>query len=135
MTNSDAATSHNSFRLIIYAKNITDNTAEQVAVDTDCTYPGINFGCELTINPKIPNELMIDMVANNFRGQNFPNQCFGWRGLSHMMFAGWTTDAGQRIGAAAEIETGGSADTTPPAAPTGLRISSLWRWLASLFTG
>ena len=53
----------------------------------------------------------------------------GGVGLSHLMIAGWDTDAGQRVGAAAEIEGalggGGGGDVTPPPAPTNLRLSVL----------
>jgi hypothetical protein len=50
------------------------------------------------------------------------------RGISHYMMAGWTSDAGQRIGAAVEIEGGGGGGTpppldSPPAAPTNVKIS------------
>jgi hypothetical protein len=49
--------------------------------------------------------------------------CGGFAAYSHMLAAKWTTNTGQRIGAASEVESGGGA--TPPAAPTGLRFASL----------
>ncbi len=47
--------------------------------------------------------------------------CRGWAGVSHFMAAQWSTDTGQRIGAAYEIEGGGSLPSTPSAVPN-LRI-------------
>jgi hypothetical protein len=58
-----------------------------------------------------------------------PNTCAGFHAFSHLIAARWTTNAGQRIGAASEIETG--AGPTPPAAPTGLRFASLVGLLAA----
>jgi hypothetical protein len=53
--------------------------------------------------------------------------CRGYREFSHAMMARWATNAGQRIGAAVEVEGGGPA--TRPATPGGFRISSLYeKW-------
>jgi hypothetical protein len=46
-----------------------------------------------------------------------------------MIAAKWSTNAGQRIGAASEIET--AVAPTPPAAPTGLRFASLLGLIAA----
>ena len=47
--------------------------------------------------------------------------CTGYKLVSHAMQAAWTTDSGQWIGPAVEIEGNGN-DVTPPAAPQNLRI-------------
>jgi len=42
----------------------------------------------------------------NYREYGSSPGCAGYSGTSHVMYAGWDTDAGQFIGAASEIETG-----------------------------
>jgi hypothetical protein len=50
-------------------------------------------------------------------------QCNGWRGITHMIVAGWATDTGQRIGAAVEVEGSGlPSDLVPPSMPKNLRL-------------
>lgn len=116
MVNRNAASTGQHWRMQVYLKNVTDGAAEKLVVDTDAS------GTQLTpVNPRIPESVMSKLLVNMYRGQNVANQCFGWEGLSHYMVAGWNTDAGQRIGAAKEIEGGGSADTQAPAAPKNLR--------------
>jgi len=102
MTNRDAFTSGLHWRLQVYAKNVTDGTAEKLMIDTD--EPGTELAL---VNPRRPGAIMGKFLVNNYRGENFANSCFGWTGTSHYMVAGWDTDAGQRIGAATEIESGG----------------------------
>ena len=102
MINRNASTSGLHWRMLIYAKNVTDGTAEKLVVDTD--EPGTDLNA---VNPRIPEAPMNKLLVNNYRGQNFANQCTGWSGISHYIAAGWDTDAGQRIGAATEIEGGG----------------------------
>jgi len=53
---------------------------------------------------------MSGLLSNNHRAST--GSCQGWIGLSHYMMAGWTTNAGQRIGAATEIEGGAGAPAT-----------------------
>ncbi|MFO0701269.1 MAG: hypothetical protein U0236_18775 [Nitrospira sp.] len=122
MVNRNAANTGQHWRMQIYLKNVTDGAAEKLVVDTD--YPGTQLN---PVNPRIPSAVMTKLLVNLYRGENTANQCFGWEGISHYMIAGWNTDAGQRIGAAAEIEgaVGGGGSTTPPPAPTNLRLSFL----------
>jgi len=99
------------FRLQFYGKNITDNGPELTLIDLQNNVSVANL---------TPPSLMSSIQSNNHRF-SFTGACQGWLGISHYMMAGWTTDAGQRIGAATEVEGGGGA-ITPPTAPTNLRV-------------
>jgi hypothetical protein len=85
------------FELEMYGKNITDDSAEIQMI-------------KLTDNGSVSNEtppsIMSVILSNNHRFSS-SGSCLGWIGLSHYMMAGWTSNAGQRIGAASEIEGGG----------------------------
>jgi hypothetical protein len=85
------------YRMQFYTKNVTDDEAEIEAID-------------LWANPSVDNltppSLMSQILSNNHRFAS-SGVCGGWLGISHYMYAGWTTNAGQRIGAASEIEGGG----------------------------
>jgi len=95
------------YRLRFYGRNITDNDPELLILDTNGS-PLNGAGTPPTAWGRIHN--------NNYR----QNVCQGWIGVSHYMMAGWSTNTGQRIGAASEIEAGGAP--SPPAAPTNLRL-------------
>ena len=45
--------------------------------------------------------------------------CAGWQGWVYLAMGKWSTDAGQRIGAATEVEGGGGL---PPNAPSNLVV-------------
>lgn len=120
-------------RHILYMKDVTKGVtqlnggAEFVAADWYGTDTGpdnwdSSFNRSITSNPRL-----LPVAVNFYREISAGGGCVGWRGLSHLMIAGWDTDAGQRIGAAAEIESGqgGGGTGTPPPAPTNLTISSL----------
>jgi len=104
-----------SFRMRLYGRNITDDSAEVLLIDTDAgaDHPG-----------QTPPALISRMVSNNHRF----GTCNGTFGLSHFLLAGWSTDAGQRIGAASEVE-GGEAEPEPSA---DVRSAS---WLALILVG
>lgn len=87
------------WRLQMYLQNVTDGTAEFRAVDTALTDPELNFSS----NRFWPARMDSISVAN-YRAENVPNQCTGFRALSHVMIAGWDVDLGQRIGRANEVE-------------------------------
>jgi hypothetical protein len=97
------------FDLKFYGKNVTDNGPEYTIID-------------LSRNSKVSNltppDLMSMILINNYR----QGVCLGWSGISHYMLAGWTTNAGQRIGAAKEIESPGTIPS-----PTNLKVSDLFR--------
>jgi hypothetical protein len=102
------------YRLMMYGKNVTDNTDEVTILDLWSNSSVANL---------TPPQLMSTLATNNHRWSPSGTGCAGWRGISHYLLAGWTTDSGQRIGAASEIEGGGGtpADSTPPSAPTNPR--------------
>jgi hypothetical protein len=88
------------FRVQMYGKNVTDDEAEIEIID-------------LWDDPRVDNltppGLMSAILSNNHRFSS-SGTCRGWIGLSHYMYAGWTADAGQRIGAAEEIEGEGGSE-------------------------
>jgi hypothetical protein len=99
------------YRMMMYGKNITDNLPEVTILDLSMNSSVANLR---------PPMLMSTLASNNHRWSPSGTGCVGWRGISHYVMAGWTTDAGQRIGPATEIEAGGGApaDSMPPAPPT-----------------
>jgi hypothetical protein len=113
VTNRAGGSSPNGFRAQVFMKNVTDNTPEQQVIDTAGTFfSGIHpWGAWTDLTPPIQQNALF---FNGYR----QNICAGYYGFSHMMVAGWDTDAGQRIGAAYEIEGGGS----PLAPPTDLLV-------------
>jgi len=44
------------------------------------------------------------MTIDMFRATNGATPCAGFASFSHFLYAAWPTDAGQRIGAAKEVE-------------------------------
>jgi hypothetical protein len=107
------------YRMQSFMKNVTDNTAEVAVID---------LALDSRVNNLTPPMLMSKIQSNNHRWSNGA-VCRGWIGLSHFMMAGWTSDAGQSIGAAAEIEGGGGGSqsppppASPPAPPTNPKIT------------
>jgi hypothetical protein len=100
------------FQLRMYGKNVTDNGPELTLIDLS----GNSAVSKLT-----PPGLMSAILSNNHRYSS-SGTCRGWIGISHYMMAGWTTDAGQRIGGAIEIEAPGSI-----VPPTNLKVSQfIW---------
>jgi hypothetical protein len=96
------------FDFKMYGKNVTDDGPELTLLDLSTN----NAVSNLT-----PPSLMSAILSNNHR-YSASGSCRGWIGISHYMMAGWTTNAGQRIGAAGEVE--GGATTMQP--PTNLRL-------------
>lgn len=121
----------------IYWKNITDNGPEyhqRVAArigtytaEHPCENPADVNSCHYPSNKQ-------PWVIDGYR----EGTCAGYRRYAYVMLANWNTNTGQRIPPAVEIEGGGSLppgpppDQTPPSAPSGLRISSLWDWMLTL---
>ena len=98
------------YKMMLYGKNVTDNSPEITILDLSMN------GSVSNLRPPM---LMSKMVTNNHRWSPGGSGCAGWRGISHYMMAGWTTNSGQRIGPAAEIESGGGGgDAMPPAPPS-----------------
>lgn len=116
-------------RHLLYMKDVTrgvtplwNNGAETLIMDWYGTASGpdpwdASFNTRIVSSPsQIPMDLNFYREVSSGGGA-----CNGWRGASHIMYAGWNTDAGQRIGAAVEVE-GGGADPAQPQAPRNLRI-------------
>jgi hypothetical protein len=97
------------WRLEHFMKNITDNTPEVSVIDS--TGPGPNQSQRQQWVPASP---MNKINMNNHRAGGCP----GWYGFRNLVAAGWSTNAGQRIGAAVEMEGGGVPAMN---APTNLR--------------
>ena len=104
-----------------FVKNITDGTPEV----EDARFSAGCVGCMATGGPDFTWDSSIHPGNDmNWLHTEFyrAGSCRGWQGWTHLMVASWPTNAGQRIGAATEVE-GGGADVTPPAAPTGVYIT------------
>lgn len=113
-------------RYRLYAKNVTDNRAEVAVIDTgvrcpSCTPNPAGLG-ESDLRP--PSGLVNDLLINGYRESEGGEPLSGWRGWSHVLYAGWNSNAGQRIGAAQEIEgsTGGEDPAPGPNPPTNLSV-------------
>lgn len=101
--------------LEMYAKNVTDNTAEVKILDIRGDEGSPNWsGPYNTITP--PGRVRT-VKTNAYR----EGTCAGFESYLYYMAAHWATNSGQRIGAATEIESGGGGPT-PPLAPSNLRI-------------
>ena len=110
------------YRLQAFVKNVTDNRAEMKFIDTAETCPTCGyFAGGWTAPTLIPNQTITAKISN-WRNAAYSPGCAGWIGTSHLMYAGWDSDAGQRIGAAVEIEGGGGQTITPPPTPSQLQV-------------
>jgi len=94
----------------MYIKNVTDNRSEIKVADMSMDSRTKNLS---------PPVLMSRILSNNHRFAGTTGICRGWVGISHYVFAGWTTNAGQRIGPALEIE---GANIPKPPPPINLRV-------------
>jgi len=93
------------FRFEYYMKNVTDGGAEAKIIDLTSNTDVDNI---------VPSSLITKLRSNNHRF-SASGDCRGWLGFSHLVVAKWTTNSGQRIGAASEIEGGGGSP--PPSTP------------------
>jgi hypothetical protein len=109
------------FNAEVFLKNVTDNLPEIKVVDLKYTTSEWTPDGGLT-----PPSRMDQIAVNAFRslGANTVGECLGWQGFSHYMFAGWTTDAGQRIGPAYEIEGGAMSSPSPSPTPAPVTDST-----------
>lgn len=91
-----------------YMKNVTDNLPEVTLMNTSGYAPmsGVHPTSELT-----------DFNINGFRRDN-GDPCDGYIAHSHFLAAAWSSNSGQRIGAATEIEGGGGGSSNG-SNPTG----------------
>jgi len=86
----------------IYRRNVTDNLPEEKIIDTSIvtSQPVGNNWDIIRATTFKPISRINDIYIDSFRRDT----CNGYVGFSHLLSAAWNTDAGQRIGAATEIE-------------------------------
>jgi hypothetical protein len=90
----------------LYMKNVTDNGPELKVIDTTVTTQGNPILLAQSSADKTFNlRPFSSIIAHPYRA----GTCAGFNAISHYMAAAWDTDAGQRIGAAVEIEGRGPA--------------------------
>jgi hypothetical protein len=103
-------------------KNVTNNTPEELIIDSTvptANPPESDWTSTIATTWKPAATRVQEMYFDLFRRDT----CLGYIGMTHIMAAAWSTDAGQRIGAAFEIEGGGGGGVTPPSAPINLTVS------------
>ena len=91
-----------------FVKNITDGSAEveDVRFSSGCTGCMAVGGPDFTWDSSIhPTNNMNALHTELYRA----GTCLGWEGWVYAMIASWDTNAGQRIGAAYEVEGGSGA--------------------------
>ena len=106
IVNRAGGASPNGIVMTLYGKNITDNGAEAIHMYTGPGSTGIPAQDWSPVDNLTPASSITRLTPNLHRA----GTCNGYYGLLNYMIAGWDTDAGQRIGAATEIE-GGTAQT------------------------
>jgi len=116
------------WHLDVYAKNITDNLTEQKIIDTDIVttdrFGGPQWTSTLATTVKPSYGDIREFVINTFRRDT----CAGSIAMSHVLVAGYTEDTGQRVGAAYEMEGGGSGvSATTSVSPGGFRMQGVLR--------
>ena len=94
----------------MWLRNITDDGPELHIIDTSI---------DSRVNHNTPPARIIGIYANNFRVDNGGSPCSGFDGFSHYILMTWPTNAGQRIGAAAEVEGGTGPSNTSRASLQG----------------
>jgi len=116
VTNRAGGGSPNGFRFQMYQKNVTTNGPDELVLDTAGKfYSGLDaWGAWTDLTPSARQDWF------TFAGYR-QNVCAGYYGFSHLMIAGWDTDSAQRIGAASEIEGGGTPSPSP-SAPSQLNL-------------
>src|SRR5438445_289301 len=105
-----------------FRKDVTANTPEVKIIDTTVACAGCGTtqdwtggsGATTALTPPGGSPLTA-IEVNLFRNAGTNGSCAGYRAYSYILVAAWGTDAGQRIGAAAEIE--GGAVTSPSPSP------------------
>lgn len=106
----------NPYEAHLFVKNVTQNAPEYEVIDTCLPNAGLLTPCQHK-----SSQILHAVSINGYR----QGTCPGYRAYSYVMMAGWDTNAGQRIGAAVEIEGGQGGGGTPPAPPTNLRVTKL----------
>jgi len=102
-----------------YRKNVTDDLPEQLILDTSIpTSQAVGNQWDVTQATTLKPLARVDRFAvTDWRD----GACSGYHGITHILAAAWDTDAGQRIGAATEIEASTGTATIFPT-PGNLRV-------------
>jgi hypothetical protein len=97
---------------------------DTAATCTNCGTPDWSSTVANQLTRSSYGAVIWDLYRNWGPGNGSTGPCPGFYGITHLMAAAWSTDAGQRIGAATEIEGGGGGGPTPPNPPSGLLVHS-----------
>lgn len=116
------------YQFIGYRKNVTDGAAEEIIFDTSRVDASVGWTSSFVSS--LTHASRFNFIAANMYREA---PAGGFEAISHFMMAAWSTNAGQRIGAASEIEGGGALP--PPGVPTNLRIEALLGTLGVLAAG
>jgi hypothetical protein len=90
--------------LKIYRKDVTNNLPEELIIDSTIPTtqpPGNGDWSATTAATWKPSSTRVNEVYFDLFRRDF---CNGYIGLTHLMAAAWSTDSGQRIGPACEVE-------------------------------
>ena len=117
----------NGFDFQFFTKNVTDGTAEFEDYRfssgcTGCLAGGGDFVWDTGGGGAYPTVDMSALHTEFYRAAD-EGSCVGWQGWLYAVVAKWDSNAGQRIGAASEVEGGAPPDTTPPTDPTSLVVT------------
>lgn len=95
----------------MFIKDVTNNGPELHVIDTSQTRTSPSAWTSTNATTLHPTGNLNFYAVNMFRGDlgTPPNDCVGQASYSHLLIAGWDTDADQRIGAATEIEGSGGS--------------------------
>lgn len=111
----------------MWIKNVTDNQPEIKVMDSrmQMTTSGPNssfwWQSPMTDNLHVSSGQMSDFAINMFRSNN-GSPCDGYIAHTSVLWAAWSTDLGQRIGAAIEVEGNGNLPVVP-LAPKNLKVN------------
>ena len=134
MTNIRGGNAPNGARIQLYMKNITDNQAERLVIDSNGSAHGFNdFTPSANLTPMVCGNPpctaqtgtpapIVNWRPSLYRESASGGGCKGFNAVSHFLLAGWATDGGQRIGAASEVEGGGGPVPELPAPPGLLQV-------------
>lgn len=127
VVNRDSTNVANKFETHVYVKNVTDGGSEYEIISSCDTDGGLTSPCSHRAST-----VFFDFHINGYR----QDTCPGYRAYSHVVVAGWDSNAGQRIGAAEEIEGGSFRPSVVmfiEAAP--IATSIFWHFRQAIISG
>jgi hypothetical protein len=109
--------------LEVYVTDITGGGTQQQVMKLSngcatCVYPYQPFVWDSSFRT---TTTLGEYIAMLYRAAEGGGRCGGWQGALYFTIAAWSTDAGQMIGAAKEVEGGGGL--TPPPGPSSLNVN------------